>query len=189
MRTSRLGIVVCIIAGSFFVYCGQSAMTMMGHGHGDGGAPHDGSSFVGDAMGQMGGGGGTCCSAPARETPTVLFDDLVKPTPTGTGTQCAQMSPAWDVSGYRTIILHAPSCNYVAQFRNGKAGFVIGATGACLPTYTNGPQIPRVLQLDTLSGHELRINFSSSIAADDPDGTVPCDSPPIALTVVGYRNP
>src|SRR5262245_58532083 len=111
---SRLGLGVCIFIGSFFLYCTQSAMTEMGHG--TNGGP------VGNAMGDP------CCSPPAREAPTVIFDDLVAKQTTNF---CTQISPVFDVSAYRTIVIHTQACQFVAQFRNGKAGFVRGAEEEC----------------------------------------------------------
>jgi hypothetical protein len=187
MRSNRIGLILCIIAGSFCVYCGQSAMTMLGHNHGvDGGTPRDGSSFAADALGQS--SGGTCCTAPGRETPTVIFDDVVKPAPIAASANCTWMSPVFDVSGYRTIVVHTPY-RFLAQFRNGKAGFVAGAIGEGLPYGANGNSVPRAVQLDPILGHDMRINFGTVTATDPDGGDLLCSATPVALTIVGYRNP
>lgn len=178
MHSNRIGVALCIIAGSFFLYCGQSALN----------PAHDGGP-VGDANGQSSGGGGTCCTPPPRETPTVIFDDVVKDTPIpNSSTLCTRISPVFDVSGYRSVVVHAPTCSYWVQVRNGKAGFVLGPDAACDTGSNNSLSIPRATVIDTSIGHELRINFAAPSAAN-PDGDEGCGGTPIALTVVGFRNP
>jgi hypothetical protein len=51
---NRVGIVLCIFIGSFFLYCSQSAMTGLGRGNRDGGS---GGGPVGDALAQSSGSG------------------------------------------------------------------------------------------------------------------------------------
>jgi hypothetical protein len=174
----RLGIVLCILIGSFCVYCGQSVMTGMTHGNRDLGSSSNGGP-VGNAMGD------TCCSPPARELPTVLFDGVVTPSPRP-GSNCDAISPVFDVSAYRTVVVHTPRCKFYAQFRNGKAGFVHGVDGVC--SGSDDSALGRAMTIDTRLGRELRINIASYIAptVENPDGQAPCGNP-IPLTVVAFK--
>jgi hypothetical protein len=180
--------ILCILVGSFCVYCTQSAMTgrsaptggSSGSGSGSGGT----SGPVGNAMGD------TCCSAPARETPTVIFDDPVTPSPVpnaGPNT-CTLVSPVFDVSAFRTVVIHTPKCGFAVQVRNGKAGFVFAALTSCDNNNATGA-LAHALTVDTLLGHDLRVNFNpNDIDASNPEGLSGiCDAVP--LTVVGFKNP
>jgi hypothetical protein len=177
----RLGIVLCILIGSFCVYCGQSVMTEMSH---PGSSPTGGgTTAVGSAMGD-----GTCCSPPAREQPTVIFDDLVSPEPiAGHAGLCTWTTPVWDISGYRRVVIHTPYCKFAAQVRNGKAGFVQGVVSQC---EANDP-LNRATTVDATLGHDLRVNFMWDSGSVVPDGDFACggQETPIPVTVVGYKNP
>jgi len=182
----RFGMILCILIGSFCVYCTQSAMTgrsgSTGTSGGSSGSGSGGSSGpIGNAMGD------TCCSAPARETPTVIFDDTITPSPQPNPQICTTISPIFDVSAYRTVVIHTPQCGFSVQVRNGKAGFVFATETACSGDY--GPSdLANALTVDTLLGHDLRVNFDSGIDAHNPDG-VPGACDPVPLTVVGFKNP
>ena len=59
MRTNKLAMALCIVVGSFFLYCGQSAMNGVTGNNRDGGP-------IGDASAQSSGGGGMCCTPPPQ---------------------------------------------------------------------------------------------------------------------------
>ncbi len=172
---TRAGTVCCVILGSFLLYCGQSAMNAVG-------SP-DGGGFVGEAMGEA----GTCCTAPAREAPTVLFDDLVSGSPVaGSSANCTFLTPVLDVSAYRTIVIHTPSCAFTAQFRNGKAGFVDGPEQTCAGA---GNPLGRAMTVDASLGRELRVTLGFARTGANPDGLGSCSTRPTPVTIVGYRGP
>ena len=180
----RKGIVLCILIGSFCVYCGQSVMTEMSHTTGSS-SSSGGTTAVGNAMGDT-----ACCTPPGRETLTVLFDDLVSPAPiAGMPGECTMTTPTLQVSDLRTIVIHSPQCGFLTQVRNGKAGFVQGPVSPC--DVSGGGTLGHALTVDTLLGHEMRVNFSntSNLTAADPDGVVSCSQKPIPVTIVGYKNP
>ena len=99
MRMSKTAMALSVVAGSFFIYCGQSAMQGPG-----------GSGPVGTANGQSSGGGGTCCTPPAEKI-TVLahgdFKDQGTPAPIST-------------AGYREIIVYTGLGSYGC---NGRIAF------------------------------------------------------------------
>jgi hypothetical protein len=192
---SRLGLILCILIGSFCVYCGQSAMTTLSRGDGgvsgggSGGANSNGGGgggvldgTMGDAVGSAMADPGTCCTAPGRDSPTVLFDDVLAPAPIPSSTACTLTSPVLDVSAYRLIVIHSATCGFAVQFRNGKAGFVVGASGC------TASSVPQLLTVDPVLGHDMRINYDG-LSSADPDGVTSCSTPKVALTVVGYKNP
>jgi hypothetical protein len=95
---NRLGVILCIFIGSFCLYCGQSAMTMLGNGHGhrDGGSAGSTDGPIGDAMAQSG-GGGTCCTPPAQTFTKLAEGDL---------TASNGSSSVISVGNYREIVLY-----------------------------------------------------------------------------------
>lgn len=183
---NRWALIASILLGSYFVHCTQSMVTSMSGGrHDGGGGTKDSAGAIGDAHAET--GGGTCCTAPDREAPTVLFDDLVEPTPVAGTTNCTLNSPVIDISGYRSIVVHSPKCDYRIQVRNGKAGFVNALLATC---DGNRPEaLGRVSTIDSIMGRELRVNFGESTHAGAPDGSASCSSTPVAITIVGLKHP
>src|SRR5262249_32348693 len=97
MRISKTTMALCIVAGSFFLYCGQSAM--------QGGSGSNGP--VGSANGQSSGGGGTCCTPPGQTFTKLASGDF---------SNGAQQPVA--TAGYRALILYASgSCILSVSFR------------------------------------------------------------------------
>jgi hypothetical protein len=168
----RLGVVICILIGSFCVYCGQSMVTTLSHDGGTAGP-------VGSAMGDA------CCTPPGRDAPTVIFDNLVSPAPIAGSSSCTWASPVFQIGEFRTVVIHTPRCGFTAQVRNGKAGFVTAQESVCP---ISGSTLARVMTVDPLLGHELRVNFLTT-SAEDPDGIDDCGFEPTPLTIVGYKNP
>src|SRR5689334_1871500 len=92
----RLGFILLVIFGSFCVYCAQN---VAGGGNGNGGGGNgSGGGMVGNA------GADTCCTPPDPPAGTILFDQ--KFTTTQVSSSC--VSPAIDVAGNRTIVVHGP---------------------------------------------------------------------------------
>ena len=92
MRMSKMAMALSVVAGSFFVYCGQSAMQGSG-----------GSGPVGSANGQSsGGGGGACCTPPAEKFTVLAQGDFKDATTT------APISTA----GYREIVVYTSLGSY-----------------------------------------------------------------------------
>ena len=171
--------VICILVGSVFVHCTQTMVTSM-DGIFDGGHHDTKAGAIKDAKADTG-----SCVACDREQPTVIFDDLVEPTKLGVSTNCYQATPVFDVSAYRTVVVHAAKCGALIQVRNGKAGFVSTTRDSC-----NDTDPPTAMFANPLLGRELRVNVGAhNVSATNPDGLVGCSSPPIAVTIVGYKNP
>ncbi len=184
---NRWALIASILLGSYFVHCTQSMVTSMSGGrHDGGGGTKDSAGAIGDAHAET--GGGTCCTAPDREAPTVLFDDLVEPVPVaGSTNTCTWNSPVIDISGYRSVVVHSPKCDYRIQVRNGKAGFVNALLATC---DGNQPEaLGRVSTIDSTMGRELRVNFGESNYASAPDGSASCSATPVAITIVGHKHP
>jgi hypothetical protein len=74
-------------------------------------------------------------------------------------------TPATSTSGYRTLIVHVPSCNVpvYAQFSLGQAGFVTQGTGqlACTPATVPGIRGAAV-ELDATLGTSFRLATAQS---------------------------
>jgi len=144
----RIGFVLIVIFGSFFVYCAQNAVgDMRGGGGGNGGG------MVGNA------GADACCTPPDPPPGTVLFDQKFMTA------DCA--SPAIDVAGYRTIVIHGNAPTVAWSF-GGAAGWV---------AQTSGTNTQQVTVLDGRMGKQVRIYYSC------PDNTPQEQS----LTVIGYK--
>ena len=150
---NRLGFIVLVIFGSFCVYCAQN-VTGGNNGNGAGGnSGNGGGGMVGSA------GADTCCTPPDPAAGVVLFDQKFVPT------DC--YSPAIDVGGYRTIVVHG----YVESIQwtfGGAASWVAPASA-----YTGGLAV-----LDGRMGKQIRAQFASTNGF--------CTSQ-VALTVVGYK--
>lgn len=147
----RFSFVLLVIFGSFCVYCAQNVVGggNGGNGNGSGGS---GGGMVGNA------GADTCCTPPDPPPGTVLFDQKFAPA------DC--LSPAIDVAGYRTIVVHG-SAPWIEWSFGGAAGWATDTTVA------NQTQDVRVL--DGRLGKQLRISYGSPCAQQ------------AALTVVGYK--
>jgi hypothetical protein len=117
----------------------------------------------------------------------VLFDGVVMPSPVpGSNGSCTLLSPIWDVSGYRKVVIHTPRCGITVQFRNGKAGFVDGAESLCPTNETY--RLGRVLTVDPTMGREMRVSYHTVNEADSPDGPLTCSTvEDVALTVVAFK--
>jgi hypothetical protein len=95
----KLSIALCIIAGSFFLYCGQSAMNVMNGG--DGG--------VGDANAQQSG----CCTPTAPTFTKIAEGDLTANMP----------SPDISVGAYREVVVYLSACFGSGGVRQSTAKF------------------------------------------------------------------
>lgn len=182
---SKTATIAAIVIGSFFVHCTQSMVGTM-DGVFDGGThPKDlKSGAVKDAKADTG-----SCVACDRETPTVLFDDVVKPEKTGTTSACTMATPVLDISAYRAVVIHSAKCQTYVQVRNGKAGFVLAAQDNCTST-TGAPPPPHPVTVNGTAGRELRVNFGSPYDLHpDPFYQGTCQDDGIAVTIVGYKNP
>jgi len=147
----RFGFVLIVIFGSFFVYCAQNAVGDMRGGGGGG--------MVGNA------GADACCTPPDPPPGTVLFDQKFM-----TSVDCA--SPAIDVAGNRTIVIHGNAPTIEWSF-GGAAGWVPQTSA----TNTQG-----VTVLDGRMGKQVRISYPYY-----PPGSGSCMPQEQSLTVVGYK--
>ncbi len=157
----RLSTVAMMIVGSYFVYCGSSSMT----------GPDGGDGMVDDAD------AAECCD-PSRPAPVVLFDGMVTAGPpvAGLPNYCTWFSDTWDVSGYRTVVIHTKDTQFTVEGRHGVAGFV---RAHLVNASTSGYATMQVY--DPTMGKELRINMTTN-----EGGVEPCQALPNALTVIAY---
>jgi hypothetical protein len=153
---ARFGFILLVIFGSFCVYCAQNVVGGGNGGNGNGGS---GGGMVGSA------GADTCCTPPDPPAGTVLYDQKV--TPTVENGLC--VSPAIDVSGNRTIVVHGPSSTNMQWSFGGAAGWVY--------KFNVNPSSEGVLVLDGRMGKQFRFVYGNASS--------PCSQ--IALTVVGYK--
>jgi hypothetical protein len=155
----RLGLGFLFVFGSFFVYCAQNVVGDMRSG-GNGG----GGGMIGNA------GADTCCTPPDPAAGTVLFDQ--KFTQTADGGSC--VSPAINVGGNRTIVVHGANAAQVQWTFGGAAGWS-AQTGA-------DSNYSTVSVADGRLGKQLRIYYGSLYSSP----AYPCTAQ-MALTVVGYK--
>src|SRR5262245_7816372 len=122
MRT-QLTMAAVIVVGSFLVYCTQDSASNLDGGHADGPvSPADGAA------------NGECCAIPEPPAPTILFDAEV----VGDGSSPQCFSPTWDVSAYKSVVVHTDGCfgsiRFRAfQWRYGVAGFRTQRASICDP--------------------------------------------------------
>jgi hypothetical protein len=194
---SRLQTALLIMLGSLLLYCGQDAVTRLGNGGGgrDGGGP------VGSASADS--GSSLCCTPPDPPPPTLIFDGELQPTPmpmadvdrlcTGSSGStreqcCVAVTPSWDVSAYRSVVVHIDHCesDLRVQYQYGGAGFVDGPSVSCSASTV-------LLTVDPHLGKQIRLNFDGRTAAGYPDGYASsfgsgvCTDPPQKITVVGLK--
>jgi hypothetical protein len=171
--------VLLLITGSFFVYCAEDVIGGLDGGLGrDGGAlSSDGQhrdGMVGRADAQSS-AGGTCCTPPDPPPATVVFDQVFTPSYDRTD---GCVTPAWDVSGFRTVVVHVDCSTFNSvQWRWGMAGFhgqSVSCTGA-----GDG-----ILMLDPRLGHDLRITLSSTSSGFPLTTTCATNK----ITVMGFRS-
>jgi hypothetical protein len=129
---------------------------------------------------------GACCGTPAPVTqvlmdaPKFAVKDVAVDGPVGSGAVCAT-GPV-STNGYRTLVLHVPSCTFpmTPEFLAGAAGFVStpNATVSCTP----GPNgRGAIAVLDATMGTSFRITTKS-------DGTAKgCARDDFRITVLGVR--
>lgn len=163
----RLGFVLLVVFGSFFVYCAQNAVGNMSGGNTSGG-----NGMVGNADGD------TCCTPPDPPPYTVLFDQTF--TPTVDDGEC--VSPAIDVAGNRTLVVHGlrPLTGSAVYFPiqwtfGGAAAWSTQIVPTSQQLVSNA-----VVVLDGRLGKQLRIDYGSA------DQSAP-QCVPRSLTVVGYK--
>lgn len=152
----RLGFIVLVIFGSFCVYCAQNVTG--GNGNGNGG--NGGSGMVGNA------GADTCCTPPDPPAGVVLFDQKFMIT------NCE--SPAIDVGGNRTIVVHG-SAPMIQWSFGGAAGWATQSTAV-----NNSSS---VIVLDGRLGKQFRVSYPTSCSGS----VCSCPTGEVALTVVGYK--
>ena len=150
----RFSFVLLVIFGSFCVYCAQN-VTSGGNG---GGSGNGGGGMVGNA------GADTCCTPPDPPAGVVLFDQKFT---SQTVTSYGCVSPAIDVSGYRTIVVHGLPYNYQIDWTFGGQ---VGWTRA--PTLSDSQGGVNVL--DGRLGKQFRVGYGGTCYDT-------------ALTVVGYK--
>ncbi len=160
----RVSTMAMMIVGSYFVYCGSSSMGTL-----DGG---DANGLVDDAE------AAECCSAPALPAPTTIFDGMVTGQDLPTTSNCGWLSPSWDVSAYRKVVIHTGRCpggRFFVQGKNGIAGFVALSQTSC------GDDQGAGFVYDPTLGRELRLNFGINAA-----GELSACSGGVPVTIVGY---
>jgi hypothetical protein len=175
---NRTAMVVCILIGSVFVHCTQTMVTSM-DGLFDGGTFDLRKGATKDAQADS-----ASCVACDREAATVIFDDVLEPTQIGAGNTCSLATPVFDLTAYRSVVVHAKKCGALVQVRNGKAGFVSAIRDACI---TGDSEVPHPIFVNPLAGREMRVNFGGT-SAGNADGYVGCASESVAVTIVGYKN-
>jgi hypothetical protein len=164
----RLRVALLMVVGSFCVYCAQDVVGGMNGGGRNGGVDGGGGSSSGGGSDMVGtAGADTCCTPPDPAAGTVLFDQKFTPTTLASG-YC--VSPAIDVAGNRTLVVHAPATSVytnIAWSFGGAASWSLVATGSI-----------EVNVLDGRLGKQVQFVYGQA-------GSTGC--PQKALTVVGYK--
>jgi hypothetical protein len=159
---TRAGLIGLMIVGSFFVYCAQEGMGRNG-------------------MVPPANGDGT---SDAAQTPTTLADQEFGLTFDGfLSKRLLCSSPAWDISGYRQVVVHADTSPLInlgqsgygtyVMVKNGVAGFVASSP---LPLDKAG------VMVDARLGAQMKIAVE---VFDQSIGT--CPSGMVKATVVGWK--
>jgi hypothetical protein len=101
---------------------------------------------------------------------------------------CVAVTPSWDVSSYRSVVVHIDHCEdgLRVQYQYGGAGFVDGPPVTC-----NNHSL--LFTIDPRLGKQIRLNFNSYTDPTYPDGFAGsagsgvCIDPPQKITVVGLK--
>lgn len=148
MRMSKTAMALSVVAGSFFVYCGQSAMQGPG-----------GSGPVGSANGQSSGGGGTCCTPPAEKFTVLAHGDF----------KDAGTTAPISTAGYREIVVYTSLGTYPCS---GSMSFRADATSPFQPfaVYENNSQaiaIPTSQRVQ-VQGSDVQLNGKCTSTGTNP---------------------
>lgn len=156
--TEKLKNALMILGGACCLYCANDALDR----HGDNGAVPDASGAEAAA----------CCEPEPVEAPTIIFDGLLD----NSGTGGCTLGPEWDISAFRTVIIHHTGGASVwddVLVRHGAAADYIRMPLANLSRENASPGGGTIHMLDTRFGTSMQLIRDCQV---------------ISVTVVGYAN-